>query len=257
MVFQSLWQGFMGLPHFWIIFVLALITTLITTIIYKYATDQKKLKSIKSKLKSLRKEQKKHKDDTKKLMDLQKEMMSLNMDMMKQSFRSMLYTFIPLILLFTWMSANIAFEPINPGDEFSVTARISNSFPYELRDVNLTLVPGGAEITRNEGYVASRESRREVQWKVVAPSQEGTYTLMVAGPTFSESKEVLITNSKNYLSPVQDFRNSHLLRLEVGNEPVRPFGNFSIFGWRLNWLWTYILLSIFFSILIRKLLKVS
>jgi uncharacterized membrane protein (DUF106 family) len=56
-------------------------------------------------------------------MSLQKEMMELNMEMMKQSFKSMLYTFIPLIILFTWMSANIAYEPINPGEEFTVTAK--------------------------------------------------------------------------------------------------------------------------------------
>ena len=255
MVFGSIWSWFMGLPYFWIIFIFALITTLVTTIIYKYATDQKRLKEIKLKLKELRKKQKDHKKDTNKLMKLQKEMMSLNMEMMKQSFKSMLYTFIPLILLFTWMSANIAYEPINPSDNFTVTARISNSFPHELNKVNLSIAPDGV-VSRNEGFVASRESRREVQWFVSA-EEGGRYTLLVEGPTFSETKDVLVTESLDYISPVESYRNSHLLRLEVGNEPVRPLGSFSIFGLRPNWLFVYIVLSILFSVFIRKLLKVS
>lgn len=255
MVFQSIWQGFLDLPYFWIILIMALLVTFFTTIIYKYATDQKRLKEIKTKLKELRKKQKENKKDTKKVMALQKEMMGLNMEMMKQSFKSMLYTFLPLILLFTWMSANIAYEPINPGEEFTITARISNSFPHELKDVNLTLLPEG-NVSRNEGFVASRESRREIQWVVVAPN-EGTYSAVIKSPTFEETKEILVTYSKDYVSPVETYGQSQLLRLEVGNEPVRPLGSFSFFGLRPNWLFTYIIISILLSIAIRRLLKVS
>lgn len=254
-VFQSIWLGFLDLPHFWIIFILAFLTTFLTTIIYKYATDQKRLKEIKTKLKELRKKQKQVSKDQKKLMELQKEMMTLNMEMMKQSFKSMIYTFLPLILLFTWMSANIAYEPLSPGEEFSVTARISNSFPYDLKEVNLSIIPSG-DVSFNEGFVASKESRREIQW-FVSVEEPGIYSLVVESPTFSEVKEILISDSKDYRNPVSDFRGSQLLKVEVGNEPVRPLGSFSIFGLRPNWLFTYIILSILLSIFIRRLLKVS
>lgn len=255
MVLQAFWQGFMNLPHFWIIFILSFIATILTTIIYKYATDQKRLKEIKLQLKELREKQKKHKNDTKKMMSLQKEMMELNLEMMKQSFKSMLYTFIPLILLFSWMSANVAYEPINPGDQFTITARISNSFPHDLRDVNLTLLPEG-NVTRNEAHIASKETRREIQWIVTAPT-EGRYTAVIESQTFKETKEIIITDTKDYLNPISDIRNSQLLRIEVGNEPVRPLGAFSIFGWRMNWLWTYILLSLVLSIGLRRLFRVA
>lgn len=253
--FQSVFQGFMDLPHFWIILVLSLLATFLTTIIYKYATDQKRLKEIKSKLKELRETQKKHKNDTKKMMSLQKEMMDLNMEMMKQSFKSMIYTFLPLILLFTWMSANIAYEPISPGEEFTLTARISNSYVHELNEINVSLLPEG-DVELNEEYVPSKESRRELQWLLTAP-EPGVYTAVVSSPTFNETKEILVSEGKDYTNPVKDISNSQLLRLEVGNEPVRPLGNFSIFGLRFNWLWTYILLSLVLSVTFRKIMKVS
>lgn len=253
--FQSIFQSFMELPHFWIILILSLLATFLTTIIYKYATDQKRLKEIKSKLKELRTTQKKHKNDTKKMMSLQKEMMDLNMEMMKQSFKSMLYTFLPLILLFTWMSANIAYEPINPGEEFTLTVRISNSYIHDLDEIDVSLLPEGvAEL--NDAYVPSKESRREFQW-VLKADEPGMHTAIISSPTFNVTKEILITEGKDYVNPVKDVKNSQLLRIEVGNEPVRPLGDFGIFGLRLNWLWTYILLSLFSSVGFRKLLKVS
>ncbi|MFP4567983.1 MAG: EMC3/TMCO1 family protein [Candidatus Woesearchaeota archaeon] len=252
---MSFFQMFMELPHFWIIFILSFLATLLTTVIYKFATDQKRLKEIKSSLKDLRKKQKDVKGDSKKLMALQKEMMELNMEMMKQSFKSMLYTFIPLILLFSWMSANIAYEPINPGEEFAVTARISNSYIHDLKNISLDILPEGSA-SLNEAYTPSRESRREIQWLVSSP-REGMHTLVISSPTFNETKEVLITESNKYVNPIKDIKGSQLLRVEVGNDVVRPLGDLSIFGLRFNWLWTYILLSIAFSVGLRKLFRVS
>ncbi|MCC7575081.1 DUF106 domain-containing protein [Candidatus Woesearchaeota archaeon] len=252
MVLQTIIQGFMELPHFWIIFILSFIATIITTVIYKYATDQKRIKEIKLKLKELRKKTKDHQKDTKKVMELQKEMMSLNMEMMKQSFKSMLYTFIPLIILFTWMSANIAYAPINPGQEFTVTTQISNSYIHDLKDINLTIIPSG-EVTRNEAHVPRKENKREIQWKITA-EEEGTHTIIIESPTFKETKEVLITNTKKYVNPIKDIKNSQLLKITVGNEPVKPL---KPIGLGLNWLWTYILLSVVLSTGIRKLLKVA
>jgi len=252
MAIHIICQSFMNMPHFYIILILSFLSTLLTTVIYKYTTDQKRLKEIKTKLKELREKQKKHKTDAKKLMSFQKEMMALNMEMMKQSFKSMLYTFIPLIILFTWMSANIAYYPINPGQEFTITAQISNSYTYDLKDINLTLIPEG-QVTRNDMHVPSRETRREVQWKATAPN-EGTYTAIIESPTFRETKELLITNTKKYTTPIKNIKESQILKITIGNEPVRPLAPI---GLKLNWLWTYILLSLLLSIGLRKLLKVA
>lgn len=249
---QTIWQGFLNLPHFFIITILAILITLLTTIIYKYTTDQKRLKEIKTKLKELRAEQKKHKTNQKKLMNLQKEMMELNMEMMKQSFKSMLYTFLPLILLFSWMAANIAYEPIQPGQEFTITAQISNSYIQDLKEINITILPN-AEITLNEKHTPSKENRREIQW-IAKVNEEGTYTATIESPTFKESHTILITNTNKYTNPIKDIKGSQLLKITTGNKPVRPL---ETIGLKLNWLWTYIIISIIASILLRKLLKVS
>lgn len=242
---------FLSLDYFTIFLIMSIIVALITTIIYKYATDQKKLKGIKEDLKKLREKMKKHKDNPDKVMSINKEMMSLNFEMMKQSFRSMLFTFIPLILILSWMAGNLAFEPLRPGEDFSVTAFLSDSYPGDAGDVSLNVMPeGSAESLLVDAVDGS------VHW-IVTPLREGSMTLLFEGETFRHTKEIIVTEEKKYESPTQDYRESHLTRVVVDHDSVRPFGDVSLFGWRPGWLGAYILLTLVFSLLLRKILKVA
>ena len=40
------------------------------------------------------------------------------------------------------------------------------------------------------------------------------------------------------------------------NKKVKPLGNVSLFGWKPGWLGVYIIFSIIFSMVLRKLLKI-
>lgn len=93
------------------LFFITLVLTLIVTVIYKYATDQKKQKMSKEEMKSIRAEMKNNKDDQKKLMELQKRTMEISMEQMKNSFKPMLITFIPLIIVFAWLKTT--YEPLS------------------------------------------------------------------------------------------------------------------------------------------------
>lgn len=84
--------------------VLVLIVTLITTLVQKYATDQKKLKELKKEQKDIQDEMKKFRDDPTKAMELNKRSMPLMMEQMKLGMRGVVYTGIPFILLFRWFT---------------------------------------------------------------------------------------------------------------------------------------------------------
>lgn len=85
------------------ILVVAATLTLITTLVYKFATDQKRMKAIRDELKSIQEEMKKMKDDPKRIMELQKDMWQKNLESMKHNFKPMLITFLPIIIVFQWM----------------------------------------------------------------------------------------------------------------------------------------------------------
>ena len=102
--FNAAFGPVMALPSPWNIAAISLILTLITTIIYKYTTDQKLMKELKDEMKHMQGQMKEHKHDTKKVMEIQKVVMEKNMKYMMQSFKPMLFTFIPIIFIFGWLS---------------------------------------------------------------------------------------------------------------------------------------------------------
>ena len=76
--------------------------TLITTLVQKYATDQKTLREMKKEQKILQEEMKKYKEHPEKLMELQKKQFAFVPKTMKLSMRAIMFTGIPLILFFRW-----------------------------------------------------------------------------------------------------------------------------------------------------------
>ena len=81
---------------------IVLVITIITTVVQKYATDQKALKEIRDETKELQKQMKEAKNDQSKLMELQKKQFAMMPKQMKLSMRSIIYTGIPFILFFRW-----------------------------------------------------------------------------------------------------------------------------------------------------------
>ena len=82
--------------------VVVFIITLITTLIQKYATDQKALKELKQEQKILQEEMKKYKDNPAKVTELSKKQLEFIPRTFKLTSRSVLFTGIPFILFFRW-----------------------------------------------------------------------------------------------------------------------------------------------------------
>lgn len=240
-------DAILSLSYTVLILGLSFIITLLSTIIYKLVTDQNKIKNIKAESKKLQQEMKKHKDDQKKVMQIQKEMFAKNSEVMKQSFKPMLYTFIPLILILSWMSATLAYQPLEPGVPFTVTAQLEDTYAANYTEINLSSQPS-LQIERNPNFAQPNQ----IQW-IVSGQEEGPHTLLIQGPMISETKDVLITTDKDYEEPVKKISDGPLKQIVVGNKEVKI--NFGIFT--LNWLWSYIIFSVILSFGLRKLMKVA
>lgn len=240
------------LPPFLAIFLIALILTFLITLVYKLTTDQKKMKKLKDDLKESQKKMKAlSKENPAEALKVQQQAMQKNMEYMKHSFKSTLYTLIPVLIIFAWLSSNMAYYPLAPGQQFNVTAVFAEGHAPEA---SLSSIPD-LEITGNSTQMIV-DSGKEGKAIWLLKGQEGSYKLTLSYNNEKYETSLLITNERKYESPEKLFQNSKLKRIVIGNEKVYPFGNFSLFGLRLNWLWTYILLSVILSMLIRKLMKV-
>jgi uncharacterized membrane protein (DUF106 family) len=113
MVFEnfldSLFGGFIAINPLIAIIVISFVLMLLTTLVYKFFSDQKAMKKLKNEMKEIQKEMKEFKDDPSKMMQLQKQSFSKMMESFKYQIKPMLITFVPFIILFPWLRS--AYEP--------------------------------------------------------------------------------------------------------------------------------------------------
>lgn len=239
----------------------SLLITILITIVYKFATNQKQMKILKDDQKRLQKEMKDAKNNPKKLMDIQKIAMQKNLEYMKHSFKSTIYTIIPIFIIFGWMNSHMAFYGIAPNQPFNTTV----SFQQDATGAIELKIPENLTLESN----AVQNVTPQVTWQLKGPA--GEYTLEYDYLGESYTKDIIITNDWTYKDPAltksQNFlglksskqsinKESKIESIKIDLKPVKPFGSLSLLGWHPGWLGTYIISSLIFSMILRKLLKV-
>ncbi len=230
----------LGLPLFLVVVILSFLITLLTTLIYKWTTNQSLMKSLKDEIKSLQGLMKEAKSDPDEAMKLNQKLMAVNSKYFMQSMKPLFYTMLPILLIFGWMQASLAFDPLVVGEEFDVLAKLEES-----GEVNIDVPP---QLTLTS---AAKKEGEEVMISMV-PSKEGLYPVTLTSDKQSVQKEVRITQERKYETPVSKYKGPFKTVTVVHQKAIAM----NLFGWKLGWLGTYIIFSIVFSTALRKLLKV-
>lgn len=242
----------LSIPPFWGILLVSFFVAVIMSFIYKWMTDQHLMKSLKDEIKGVQKEMKLLRDNPGKLLAAQKKAMDANMKYMMHSMKPTLVTMLPLLLIFGWLSSNLAFYPIMPGDEFNTSVSLAKG------------VSGFVELVVPEGFVLLSNGSEEivagsVSWYVRAPGElknpDGDlYSLEYIFGGKSEFKDVIVTKRQDYAPVSETVKNGDIKVISVGNRPLKIL---NLFGWRVGWLGSYIIFSIIFSMLLRKVMKLN
>ncbi|MAG78979.1 hypothetical protein CMI40_01235 [Candidatus Pacearchaeota archaeon] len=82
---------------------ISFLITLAMTLVTKYYTNQNRMKELKDIQKACNIKLKNAEGDTEKIKEVQKELMDCSLELMKHSMKPMLFTFLPLIILFWWI----------------------------------------------------------------------------------------------------------------------------------------------------------
>jgi len=230
------------------VFLIALIITFLITLVYKLTTDQKKMKKLKEELKEFQQKVKNiSKQDPKKAMEIQQQAMQRNMEYMKHSFKSTLYTMLPVLLIFAWLNSHMAYLPIMPNQNFTVTAYFGDG---HANTISLSSLPELTIISN----VTQEIVENKATWHL--KGAEGEYKLTYDYNNEKYDQSLLITSQREYLLPEKPYTGSKLQKTVIGNAKIMPFGSFSLFGWHPGWLGTYIIMSLIISLLLRKVMKV-
>ena len=257
MVFESLLNPILNplldsTGYFWTVLILSLVITVIITVIYKYTTNQNLMKDLKNELKEFQKRVKELKDQPDEAMKVQKRMMETNSKYMMHSFKPMLFTFLPIIIFFGWMNAHLAYAPILPEQEFSITMNFEDGI---RGDITLSLPEGMSSVNELNQTIQANQAT----W--VLKGEEGEYLLNYNFNGITYSNEILISQEKEYKEPTTRIKKQGIKDITVNLEKVKLIKNIPLLGsipWigNFGWLGTYIILSIILSTLLRKLMKV-
>lgn len=113
---QTLDKIFGGIINYDPVLGLAVVTFIASAIVvvaYKYFSDQGALKRLREESKQLQADVKNFKDDPTKMGEYNKKVMENFVESMKQNWKPMLYTFIPLIILFNWLRTTYTGKDLN------------------------------------------------------------------------------------------------------------------------------------------------
>ncbi len=255
MVFESIlnpiFSPLLTLPPVWSILIISLIITLITTLAFKYLTDQDKMKALKKELKEFQAKIKEvSKKNPDKALKMQQEMMSKNMQLMKYSFKPTLYTMIPIIIIFGWLNAHMAYDPLQPNVPFTVTLEFDQGV---AGNVTFSSVPP-LMISKNDTATKIIRDGR-ITWTLKGGT--GDYTLLFEKDGEKVSKDIIISSKPgDYAPPVERFKDGGIKRITIGNKKIKPLEGWPIVG-NWGWLGVYILFSIIMSFGMRKALGVT
>lgn len=248
MVFENflnpVFDPLLSLPTLWAVVILSFLISLIITIVYKFTTDQNLMKDLKNEMKEFQKQIKELKKEPEKAMQVQKKAMQTNMKYMMHSMKSTLYSIIPIIIIFSWMNANFAYEPVFPNRDFTTTI----NFEADVKESIELSVPEGITIS---GNTKKEIQDKEVKW--VLNGKEGEYLLEYVIDGKKYYKEVLIAEKNRYKEPAKMVNDGIVKSIQIEHKEKKLI---NLFGWKIGWLGTYIIFSIIFSMLVRKVIKV-
>lgn len=243
---NPIFDPLLNLDPIWAIIIISVGITTIFSLISKYTTNQKRMKELRNSMKEAQKKMKEHRNDPAKMMEIQKSMMQDNMEYMRHNFKVMLITFIPIIIMFAWLHANLTYHPIAPGEPFYVELQFQDG---TTGNVLMTPVSGINATSYNKSI-----ENNKVKFDMTAA--EGDYLL-----TFNYNEKIydkeLKIGGKKYKNPVKILKNDPLKQIVVSNKRVHPLGDFRLFGWQPGWLSLYILISIVVSLLLKKILDIA
>ncbi len=233
--------GFMlNWPPLLAILLLSFIISLIIVIVYKFMTNQAEMKRLKDELSAHQKKMKELKNEPEKMMKAQKEAMSVNMQYMTKSMKPTLITFIPIILIFGWMNAHFAFEPLMPNEEFTLAV----NFEKEIAGNVTVAVPEGLEVV---GDTTKEISDKTATFKL--KGKEGEYYATLSSNGQEVDKKIIITTERKYAPVIETYKNDVFKTAKLGNETLKVF-------WKISWFWSYIIFAILFSTVLRKAMKI-
>ncbi len=128
------WAIKLGAPYN--LMIITFVITLFITLVYKFATNQERLKSIREEIKKIQDETRSLKSEPGKMIEKQKQLGPLMMEQFRHSFKPILITFLPIILVFGWLRETFTVN----GEDLKIIFGLSWFWSYVLFSIIFSII---------------------------------------------------------------------------------------------------------------------
>jgi uncharacterized membrane protein (DUF106 family) len=262
-LFDFLLLPFRGLPPIVGLLVVSLPASIGMLLVFKRTSNQAKLEAVKRQIHACLFEIRLLSDDLPAILRAQAEILRHNLRYLALSAVPMLWMMLPLLLLIAQLQFHYGYRGLRPGEDFIVKARLREEPP--TRPAVSLEAPPGLEVATPPVWI---RGERELAWRLRARDW-GDYELRLRLGDHEYSKTAQVSDQVRRRSPERlesGFWNELLYPAEPPLPKESPFvsialtypeGTVSIFGWAVNWLVAFFVLSIAFAFALRGRMDVT
>jgi len=251
-------------PWFGMILI-SFLTGLMMLIIFRYSSNQEGIGKVKDKIKAHLLELRLFKDSLALTLKAQGNIIRYNLKYLIYSVKPLLIMIIPLVLILFQLNLWFGFHSSKTGTDTIVKVKLKDGQnPLEV-DITITSSP----TVVIETLPLRIEDEKEIAWRMKV-KEKGVHflTFKLNGQSFK--KEVLVAQKPlTRISPLKVNRNLIDQLFNPGEVPLPgdlpvasvevkyPSKNMNLFGWRINWLIVYFVLSIVIGFSFKGVFKVK
>ena len=267
-VFDVLMSPFRSLPPIVGLLVVSLVAAVGMLLVFKKTSNQKKLEAVKRQIHSCLFEIRLFNDDLPAILRAQMEILRHNLNYLRLSAVPMLWMIVPFLLVIAQLQFHYGYQGLKPGQDFVVKVHLKDGWetsaalaPSQVstRPAAMLQAPAGLMVETPPVWIPSQ---RELAWRLRA-EKWGDYALALRLGDQHYSKTVQVSPEVRRRSPVRlepGFVNELLYPAEdplPKGAPISaitlgyPDGSVSVFGWGINWLILFFVLSAAFVFALR------
>ena len=267
--FDALMSPFRSLPPIVGLLVVSLVAAVGMLLVFKATSNQKQLDAVKRQIHACLFEIRLFNADLPAILRAQMEILRHNLNYLRLSAVPMLWMIVPFVLIIAQLQFHYGYQGLKPGQDFILKVHLRDGWetraalaPSQVstRPSAMLQAPDGLTVETPAVWIPSQ---RELAWRLRA-EKWGDYALALRLGDEHYSKTVQVSPEVRRRSPVRlepSFMNELLYPAEdplPKGSPIDaitlgyPDGRVSVFGWGINWLVLFFVLSAAFAFALRR-----
>jgi uncharacterized membrane protein (DUF106 family) len=266
--FDLLLSPFRSLPPIVGLLIVSLVAAVGMLLVFKATSNQEKLEAVKRQIHACLFEIRLFNDDLRAILRSQMEILRHNLDYLRLSAVPMLWMIVPFVFVIAQLQFHYGYRGLVPGQDFVVKVQLKEGWetstapaPSHLspRPAASLQAPPGLKVETPAVWIPSQ---RELAWRLRA-EQWGDYDLVLGLGGQQYSKTVQVSRDVRRRSPERLERGLINELLYPAEDPLPkgspiaaitlgyPDCSVSVFGWGINWLVLFFVLSALFAFALR------